>query len=210
MLTFTAQAPLLASSSRDTTAILWDLTDLLHTETPPMRELSEKQIEALWTQLAGDAPSAYDALQTLRSAPLQVVPYLRGRMQPVKIDVARLIADLDSDDFSVREKASQQLARYGRVIEKALKQALEEKPSLEVRRRIEDLLMQIRDASDVVRASPREVRCIELLESIGNVEARRVLQILAGGIAEAELTQEAKASLARLARRVPPISEPGR
>jgi WD40 repeat protein len=214
MLIFAAQAPLLASSSRDTTAILWDLADLLHTETLPTRHLSEKQIEQLWTRLAGDAPAAYDALQTLRSAPHKVVPYLRGRMQPVKIDVARLIADLDSDEFSVREKASQQLARYatryGRLLEKPLRETLEKKPSPEVRRRIQDLLMQMRDTSDVVRASPREVRCIELLESIGSAEARRVLQTLAGGIAEAELTQEAKASLARLARRVPPIAEPGR
>jgi hypothetical protein len=132
-------------------------------------------------------------------------------MQPVKLDVDRLIADLDSDEYSVREKASQQLARYGRILEKALRQTLEKKePSLEVRRRIEDLLMQMRDASDLVRASPREVRCIELLESIGNAEARRVLQTLAGGIAESELTQEAKASLARLARRAAPISEPSR
>jgi hypothetical protein len=42
------------------------------------------------------------------------------------------------------------------------------------------------------------------LEGFGNAEARRVLQTLAGGIEEAELTQQAKASLARLARRTPP------
>jgi WD40 repeat protein len=210
MLAFAAQLPLLASSSRDTTAIVWDLTDLLRTETPPARELSGPQIEVMWTKLAGDAPAAYDAMQMLRIASQQIVPYLRGRMQPVKMDVPRLIADLDNDEFSVREKASQQLARYGRIVEKPLRQTLEKKPSLEVRRRIKDLLMHMRDASDVVRASPREIRCIELLESVGSTEARRVLQILAGGIAEAELTQEAKASLARLARRISPISEPGR
>jgi hypothetical protein len=45
---------------------------------------------------------------------------------------------------------------------------------------------------------------VELLESIGTVEARRVLQTLADGIEEAELTQQAKASLARLARRTAP------
>ena len=214
LLTFAAQSPTLASSSRDTTAIVWDLADVLRTEAPPVRELSEQQIETLWVKLAGEDAQAYDALQTLRSAPQQVVPYLRGRIQPVKIDIARLIGDLDSDEFAVREKASQRLARYmaryGRVVEKPLRQVLEKNPSLEVRQRIKDLLMQVRDASDVVRATPREVRCIELLESIGNTEARRVLQTLAGGIAEAELTQEAKASLARLARRIPPSSEPGR
>jgi WD40 repeat protein len=204
MLAFAARVPLLASSSRDTTAIVWDLQGLLHTETPPALELPERRIEALWTKLAGDAPSAYDALQTLRRASTQIVPYLRGRMQPVKIDFARLIADLDSDDFVVREKASQQLARYSRIAEKPLRQTLQKKPSLEARRRIEDLLDQMGYGSALVPATPREIRCIELLESIGSAEARRILETLAGGIAEADLTQEAKASLARLARRTSP------
>lgn len=204
MLSFAARVPLLASSSRDTTAIVWDLEGLLPTETLPVLDLSEQRIEALWTQLAGDAPSAYDALHTLRRAPAQVVPSLRGRLQPMKVDFARLVADLDSDEFSVREKASQQLAKYGRIAEKTLRQALEKRPSPEVRRRIEDLLKDMGDGPAVVRASAREVRCIEILESIGSAEARRILQTLASGIAEAELTQEAKASLARLARRTTP------
>lgn len=204
MLTFATRAPLLASSSRDTTAIVWNLEELLQTETPPVLDLSERRIEVLWTKLAGDAPSAYDALRTLRRAPSQVVPYLRGRMQPVKVEFARLIADLDSDEFPVREKASQQLAKYGRIVEKNLRQTLQKRPSLEARRRIEDLLGEMRDGPAVVRAEPREVRCIELLESIGSADALRSLQTLAGGITEAELTQEAKAALARLARRTSP------
>lgn len=201
MLAFAARAAALSSSSRDTTAIIWDLTDLLHTETPTPLELSQGQMDVLWTQLAGDAAAAYRALQTLRRAQRQAVPYLRGRMQPMKIDFARLIEDLDSDEFPRRERASQQLARYGRAAEDQLRLTLKSKPSPEVRRRIKDLLMQISDSSKVVRAESRELRCIELLESIGNAEARRVLQTLAGGIAEAELTQEAKASLTRLAHR---------
>ena len=119
----------------------------------------------------------------------------------MKIDFARLIANLDSDEFAVRDKASQQLARYGRVAEKPLRQELKNRPSLEVRRRVEDLLARMVDASDVIRAAPREIRCVELLESIGSAEARRVLQTLADGVGEAELTQEAKSSLARLSRK---------
>jgi hypothetical protein len=40
-----------------------------------------------------------------------------------------------------------------------------------------------------------------VLEAIGTPEARKVLQTLAKGAAEARLTREAKAALARLARR---------
>jgi hypothetical protein len=115
-----------------------------------------------------------------------------------------MITDLDSSDYKVRVKASRQLGRYGRIAEKALRRTLENKPSLEVRRRIERLLSEMRDGPEIVVAAPREVRSVELLEGIGSAEARRLLQTLAGGIKEAELTQQAKASLARLARGTPP------
>jgi hypothetical protein len=171
--------------------------------TPPPLDLSTQEIEALWEKLSGGAPTAYAALQTLRCAPGQVVPYLRGRLRPVRADFAQMIADLDSDNYNVRVRASRQLRHYGRVVEKPLRRTLENKPSLEVRRRIEWLLEDTRDAPETVSAAPREVRAVELLESIGTEEARRLLQTLAGGIDEAELTREAKASLARLERKPP-------
>jgi hypothetical protein len=164
-----------------------------------MLDLPAREIETLWEKLAGDAPVAYAALQMLRRAPGQVVPYLRGRLRPVRADFTQMIADLDSEDYQVRIRASRQLKHYGRVAEKMLRRTLENKPSLEVRRRIERLLEETRDAPETISASPREVRGVELLENIGTIEACRVLQTLAGGIDEAELTREAKASLARLA-----------
>src|SRR5262249_46479745 len=126
------------------------------------------------------------------------------RLQPVRADFAQMIADLDSNDYQIRVQASRQLGRYGRVTEKVLRRTLENKPSLEVRRRIEQLLVEMRDGPEIVVAAPREIRSVELLESIGTAEARRVLQTLADGIEEADLTQQAKASLGRLARRTPP------
>jgi hypothetical protein len=204
MLAFAGHVPLLTSASRDTTALVWDLDGLLRTATAPPLDLSALEMEALWEKLSGDAPTAYEALQTLRRAPGQVVPYLRGRLRPVRADFAQMIADLDSDNYNVRVRASRQLRQYGRVAEKTLRRTLENKPSLEVRRRIELLLEETRDAAETVSAAPCEVRGVELLESIATVEARRLLQTLASGIAEAELTREAKASLARLARFTPP------
>jgi hypothetical protein len=46
----------------------------------------------------------------------------------------------------------------------------------------------------------RGVRGVQFLELIANPEARKVLAVLAGGAAGARLTQEAQASLERLAR----------
>ena len=49
--------------------------------------------------------------------------------------------------------------------------------------------------------SLRAVRTIEVLEHIGDAEAKKVLESLAGGIDGARLTEEARASLARLNQR---------
>ena len=47
----------------------------------------------------------------------------------------------------------------------------------------------------------RALRAVEVLEHVGTPEARQVLEGLTQGAPEARLTQEAKASLERLARR---------
>jgi hypothetical protein len=47
----------------------------------------------------------------------------------------------------------------------------------------------------------REVRAVEVLERIGDAEARRLLEALARGEPEARLTKEARAAAERLARR---------
>ena len=201
MLAFAARAPRLASASRDTTALLWDLTGLRKAETPSPLDLSAREMEALWESLAGDAPTAFEALRKLRRAPGQTVPYLRARLRKVRANFAQMLVDLDSDDYQIRTQALRDLSRFGRVAEKSLRRALENKPSLEVRRRIEQLLEEMPDGPDKVRADPREVRAVELLEDIGSGEARRVLQALADGLEESELSQEARASLGRLAHR---------
>ena len=80
----------------------------------------------------------------------------------------------------------------------ALRQALKDKPSLELRRSIQNLL----PTSFVVRSpvTQRQIRAVMVLEQIGDAEARRLLQRLAEGAAEARQTREAKAALQRLSK----------
>jgi WD40 repeat protein len=179
----------------DTTILVWDLAPA----TRQKIELSAADLERLWTDLAGDdAPRAYRAIGTLIADPQRSVPFLREHLQPVKEDaprIRRLVADLDSDQFAVRDAAYKELEKMDDAAHGVLRQALKDAKSLELRRRIETLL-----SDPWVVQSPRklrQIRAIAVLEQIGNAEARRVLEHLASGVAEARLTREAKAALKR-------------
>ena len=72
--------------------------------------------------------------------------------------------------------------------------------SVEAKRRLEQIVDTLgnRPAPDERRRRPA---ALEVLERIGTSEAKEVLKTLADGPAEAAMTQEAKASLERLAKR---------
>ena len=108
------------------------------------------------------------------------------------------IADLDSSQFAKREKATRELKRLGELGEPALKKALKNRPSLEARSRLNGLLNNLPGPSPELI---RSLRAIEVLERIGVADARDVLNILAKGAPEAQLTQEAMAALDRLRAR---------
>jgi hypothetical protein len=207
-LTFFADGKTLASGSWDTTALVWDVSDPLGRKGERPEELGTRRLEALWADLAADdAAKAYRAVGELAAAPGQAVPFLQGRLRPVPVvepkQIALLLADLDGDDFGVREKATAELEKLGEAVEPALRKALQGAPSLEMRRRAEALLQKLRKESPGPERL-RELRALEVLEQIGGDRVRQQLLRLAEGVPEARLTREAKASLERLARRPTP------
>src|SRR5262249_39292288 len=110
--------------------------------------------------------------------------------------IAQLIKELDDDAFAVRENASQELAEIGQPALEALKAAAKG-PSLEVRRRAQDLL---RKNPRRGHAPPRlrALRAIEVLERIGTPAAGALLKKLLEGKCDPELAESIRASLARL------------
>jgi hypothetical protein len=112
------------------------------------------------------------------------------------------VADLDNERFETRSQATEQLEKLRELAEPILRDALRGKPPLERRRRIERLLEKVATARETPPPDRlRMLRALEALERIGTPEARHLLQQLAQGAPEAWLTQEAKASQCRLARR---------
>jgi len=183
---------------------LWDMSaEAVDKKAEPARSgiLAAEDLDALWTTLAGDdAAQAYKAIGTLVRAPDQAVPLAKERLRPASKpntqEISRWITDLGSEQFTVRQKATEALEKLGDVVEPALRMNLEAKPSLEVRQRIENLLRKIE------QLTLRHLRAIEVLEHIGSVEAKGLLERLATGAEGARLTKEAKASLDRLNKRV--------
>jgi WD40 repeat protein len=192
----------------DTTVLLWDLSDLGPKGNVTPGRLRDGDLSRLWADLAGpDAPRGYRAVRTLSAAPDQAVPFLRERLRPVPDEPhARLIADLGSGKFAVREAAVKELARLGFRAEAELRRALREKSPLEVRRRAESLLALL-DKQPLPPEQLRQTRAVQVLEQTGTAAARQVLATLAEqGAPDARLTRDAKASLERLARR--PVAAP--
>jgi RNA polymerase sigma factor (sigma-70 family) len=219
---FSPDGKTLITACRDQTMTLWEVATWQERITLPLNpgavadraerernkvSFSSKELEARWNDLADrDASKAYRALCDLVRAARQAVPLLRERLRPAPALEAMLaqrlqqrIADLDSDQFTVREKAREELEKLGELAEPALRTALNGQPSLEVRLRVERLLERLQKGMPCGERL-QELRAVETLEHIGTPEACRVLERLAKGAAGARLTQEAQASLARLAR----------
>ena len=163
-----------------------------------------QDLERCWGELAStDGAAAYRAMGQLAVAPREAVPFLDERLRPVagapRRRIARLIGDLGSEHYAVRDKAQRELERLHDLAEEELNRALAAGPTLELRRRIDGLLAKL----DLLNSPEqlRALRAMEVLENIGTSEAQRVLRRLAGGAPAARQTREARASLERLARR---------
>jgi HEAT repeat protein len=115
--------------------------------------------------------------------------------------LAGLLAELDDERFKVRERATRALEKLAETAEPPLKKALAGDPSPEARRRIEGVLDKLKkDRLNPPADRTRLVRAVEVLELIGSAEARQVLNALARGAPEAQITLEAKTALERLSR----------
>jgi WD40 repeat protein len=197
----TRDGRMLALGYEDGGLLLWKPPPL-----PPRQPLAvaldEVKLRELWKVLAGeDAQLAYQARWLLSAAPKQTLPLLRQELRAVPWQdaeqVKAWIAQLDSPLFKERSKAMQKLEEGDESVARALRKALEQKPSLEVRRRI-DLLLGKLEGLPTSGEKLRTLRAIVILEAIGGDEALALLRTLAGGAPESRVTQAAAAALKRM------------
>jgi hypothetical protein len=200
-LALSADGRRLASGGGDSQGLVWDLTGRAADGMWRTVELPLEQRRRAWEALAGEARTAYTARWTLASDPDGAVTFLRQHLRPAprpeQKQVRRLIAELDHDEFAVRQKAEERLAMLGEVVADDLQRALARSDAAEARRRLRRLVSGLQRLP-LQESSVREVRAIELLESLGTREARRLLEALAKGAESARRTREAAQALRRL------------
>jgi WD40 repeat protein len=189
----------------DSSVLIWDVADKVNRPRLAVPKPSKGDLKRWWADLRDGSPSkASRAVWRLAATPEQALPLLADSLRPVKAPepsvVTRLIADLNNDDFQVREKASRELGQFGQGVEGALRKAKEGDITLEQSRRIDQLLKQL-PGPEPGPEQLRTIRAVAVLEQIGSPEALKVLAGLAAGAEGARLTQEAKAALERLEKR---------
>jgi len=202
-LAFSADGKVLVSGGDDTTCLVWDVPGPIGLGKDRPAALSDAVLSSCWENLRSeDAAKAYVALRRLIADPSRAVPFLGLRLRPVAAAdakrVARLLTDLDSEEFSARDEAARELEKIGEMTLPALRKVLAGKASLEMRRRVEQLVDKL-EPLDGERL--RAIRAVETLEHIRSPEARKALQKLAQGAAGARQTDEATAAMHRLGKR---------
>jgi WD40 repeat protein len=192
----------LASGSADATVLFWDVAAISKPISVAPAVLSAKQLAALWDDLAdNNAAKAYQAINQLAASPAEAAPFLKARLKPIPhIDpklLDKLFDELNSEKFKVREKASFELEKLGDLALGELQKRLVQKPTLELRQRMEKLLLKLLGPV----TSPemmQQMRAIEALEKMGTPEALEVLVGLAKGAPGHRVTEDASAAAKRL------------
>jgi hypothetical protein len=175
-----------------------------HTNVKERKPLSQKQLAGLWDMLAEKHwQRPVLAGQTLARFPEQALALLQERLQPAPApdpkqvaEAARWVKELASDRFANRDRAATELAKLGAAAVPALRAALASQPTLDLRTRVESLLAKLE--VPLTRERARELRAVHLLEEIGTLEARQILENLAKGARAAWITDRAKDALERL------------
>jgi RNA polymerase sigma factor (sigma-70 family) len=192
----------IATAGVDNTALIWDIRGLSAQAGVPEQPLDAAAVQNCWNDLtAGEAKAAHDSINALIGSPRQSVSFLRDRLQPVPALepglIAKLVQQLGADQFKIREEAQAQLLKIGDAALPYINKELARNLPLEAKQRLEGLHAKL-IARPYTGERLRTIRAIEVLERIGNDDARQLLQNLADGAAGALVTTEAEAALRRV------------
>jgi hypothetical protein len=162
----------------------------------------EREWQAAWHALGGGADESYRAMEQFRADPKSWLPFLRARLEPLfmmKERLTALLGELESDKFSVRQKTTEEMEKLGELAIPYLEEKLQEKLTLETKRRIERVITRVTPADpEAPSMFLRLWRAIEILEALATPSARTTLLRMSRETPDARIRWEAEAALARL------------
>ncbi len=94
------------------TALVLAIPGALAAPVPVDKAAKEKELETLWAELYKDEPAASTALLKLFKQPEHAVPFLKGKLRPLKLEEKRckdLLKDLGDDDEKIWKAAWDEL-----------------------------------------------------------------------------------------------------
>jgi WD40 repeat protein len=200
---FSRDGKRLVTGSADGTALVWDVA----LAGKPRRLLGEpftaRELEEHWTALGGtSADDAQRFTLSLAADPERSVPFLKARLKPVPAPdakrVAALLRALEKGKRNEQEKAERELEKLGELVAAELRAAMREDPPRQVWDTLDGLLQKLKTrppSADTLRT----LRAVDVLEWAGTKEARQLLEALARGSPQANLTRAARAAVRRLA-----------
>jgi hypothetical protein len=199
-LAWSSDSRLLAVAGPDGGLSIWDTMKL----GGPVAEFDGPALEKAWTGLAtADAKTGLQAARCFFAAGDRGIAFLKSKISAVSAPDAKYIKDLitvlGADDFLMRESATAELKKLGRIAGPVLQEAIKTSKSPEAIGRMKDLL----GAWDRAKPTPDELRVIRVMETVewmGTPNAIKLLEVWAGGADGALLTTEARASLDRRKR----------
>jgi hypothetical protein len=189
---FSADGRRLFTGGEDWTILVWDVLPAVDSE--PARLLD------LWNELAcEEAARAFRAMSRLVQMPRQTLALVRNQSEAGRSSepAERLIARLSSDCFENRQQAAESLLRLGPLARQEIRVALQAGPPLDLERQLRQLLDDIQ-ANRCSANELRQLRVVELLERLGDVEAEQSLRSLAERAGPARIREAARAALRRL------------
>ena len=183
-------------------------TDAALGKVKPAKALAGKERDALWTDLGGtDRPKAATALRAFLSTAPDQVEFLRARLAVASPDkefnarVRKLIADLDADDFDVRDAATEALIKIGAPSAEMVRSLVTNGPSDEVKYRARLILKRLGVDGAPESTAGKMARVVRVLERAGTKDARDMLTRIAAGEFGADGAAGANLALARLQKK---------
>lgn len=183
-------------------------TDAALGKVKPEKPLAGMERDALGADLLGtDRVKAATAIRAFLATAPDQVGFVRDHLAGKGADkeaadrIRKLVADLDADEFDVRDAATEALIKIGAPAVESVRSLATNGPNVEVKFRAKLILKKLGADGTPVSTAGKMARVARVLERAGTKDARDLLTRMADGEFGADGAPDAKLALSRLQKK---------